>query len=177
MNTPKLAAIAAATVLSTAFSMGSYADKPTHSPVVFIPGGMEVPGAISTIQRNDSGFRVSIETNSLESKVYTMWIFAWHDAATHPNCGGAICTFPADCVMYGTGHLIGAAGKGTFSAHIGVGDTSPVRGGVSCGAGLENARTAAIHAAIADHGELDPSALPGAIQSGGPVVQGTAHEP
>ena len=81
-----------------------------------------------------------------------------------------------DCVIYGTGHLIGAAGKSTFSAYIGVGDTSNVFGGV-CAAGLENARTAEIHMIIADHGELDPSALPGAIQTPGPGVQATVHKP
>jgi hypothetical protein len=82
-----------------------------------------------------------------------------------------------DCTIYGTGHLIGAAGRSTFSTHVSVGDTSRVFGGGACGAGLENARTAEIHAAIADHGELDPSALPEAIRTPGPVVQGAVHKP
>ena len=101
-------------------------------------------------------------------------------AASHAGCDpeADFCTpGTMDCVIYGTGHLVGASGKGNFASSLNVGDTSRVFGGRNCPAGLTDARTAEIHLVVADHGDLDPAQMPAAIMTPGPGVQAAVHAP
>ena len=121
-----------------------------------------------------------MQTSFLENQVYTMWMLVWNDAANHPDCDpdADFCTpGTMDCVIYGTGHLIGAAGKGKGATHWRMGDTSRIFGGRNCPAGLTDARTAEIHLVVADHGDLDPAQMPAAIKTPGPGVQAAVHAP
>ena len=150
------------------------ADRPTSTNMVFVPGFAPVPGSVSTIQRNAGGFTATAQTSFLQSQVYTMWILVWNDASNHPGCDpeADFCTpGTMDCVIYGTGHLVGASGIGNFATSLSVGDTSRIFGGGNCPAGLTDARTAEIHLVIADHGGLDPAQMPDAIKTPGPGVQ------
>lgn len=160
--------------------MAAIADRPTATNMMFIPGFAPVPDSVSTMQRNDSGISATVHTSFLENRVYTMWVLVWNDAANHPGCDPEenFCTpGTMDCVIYGTGHLVGASGNGNFATSLSVGDTSRVFGGGNCPAGLTNADTAEIHLIIADHGDLDPAQLPAAIKTPGPGVQGAVHAP
>jgi hypothetical protein len=53
-------------------------------------------------------------------------------------------------VVYGAGHVIGASGKASYGAYLGVGDTS----GALFGPGLLYPRSADIHLIVHDHGIL-----------------------
>lgn len=163
-----------------ALSTTVLADPPTTTGMAFIPGFAPVPGAVSTLERNDAAIRATVRTSFLDSRVYTLWILLWNDAANHPGCdpdADACTPGTQDCVIYGTGHLIGASGKGNFATHLGVGDTSRTFGGGNCPAGLTDARSAEVHLIVADHGDLDPAQMPEAIKTPGPGVQGAVHAP
>ncbi|HZD51530.1 MAG TPA: hypothetical protein VE175_00655 [Woeseiaceae bacterium] len=114
-------------LLAAAMQRPAYADPPTSTNVPFLSSLDVVPDAYSTVQRNDNGIRAGVDTGLLESQVYTMWILIWNDAADNPNCDSHedFCTAgTADCVIDGTGHLIGTDGIGNFSTSLGVRDTS-----------------------------------------------------
>ena len=156
------------------------ADRPTATNLVFLPGFAAVPGSVSTMWRTDRGITAAVQTAYLQNQVYTLWILVWNDAASHAGCDpeADFCTpGTMDCVIYGTGHLVGASGKGNFASSLNVGDTSRVFGGRNCPAGLTDARTAEIHLVVADHGDLDPAQMPAAIMTPGPGVQAAVHAP
>jgi hypothetical protein len=151
-----------------------------------------IPGAYSTLIRNDRGVTMTFHTTGLVSgNAYTVWWVIFNNpSACVGGCGEDDLTNPAvrASLVFATGHVVGNDTAANFGAWLGVGDTDGVLPNPPSPAGLyglENARTAAIHLVVRSHGPADPHLLPDQINSflGGcssnPYmnVQASIHEP
>ena len=136
----------------------------------------------STLNRNGNGITVNFKTNKLmPGHAYTLWWVVWNnpELCAGPACG--LADFPnANQVevelLYAAGSVAGNNGKGNFSAHLKVGDTTgsvneDIFGLPSYG-GLKNAHKAEIHAVLRSHGPKVPGLVNEQINSyeGGCVV-------
>ena len=110
--------------------------------------GAEVIGSSATLHRTNNGVTLNVKTSNLEpGDAYTVWFVFWNSGVL----GG-----PPSGAHYAAGHVIGANGKGNFSAHLSEGDVSGVLGE---GGPLTNPEGAEFHIVIRSHGP----AIPGMI--------------
>jgi hypothetical protein len=156
-----------------------------------------VPGAYSTLIRNDRGVTMTFHTSGLvDGNGYTVWWIVFNNpaactAGTAPSkCGLGDLPKPAvrASLVFATGHVVGNGDSANFGAWLGVGDLDAVLPNPPSPAGpygLENARTADIHIVVRSHGPADPQLLPDQINSflGGcsatnpcANVQGSTHD-
>lgn len=132
---------------------------------VFNPILGMVTGA-ATLHRNGNGITVNYKTTGLmQNHAYTLWWVIWNKPE---NCDGPCDDadfFIADQVevdvLYGGGHVVGASGKGNFSATLKAGDDSgsindlfglPPAGGLQVG----NTMAAEVHMVLRSHGPAVP---------------------
>ena len=167
-----------------------YAAPPNSSTadVFNVESGVQVPGASSTLVRNDSGINITMHTNSLPEGAYTFWGVIFNN----PNaCNGGVSNCGMDdfgtedvgaSVLRVTGKVVKNGDNAHFGGHISVGDTSEAL----FGPGLVNPLTAAIHFLVRYHGPVIPDEMPdmihtfegGCVSNGGCTVeQATAHLP
>ena len=177
-------------VLIPALGQQAYATNVTTSPVNdLLAGGPVGDGAHSTIIREPGGVTVTVHTNT-EPGTYTMWLLFWNDPSRCTNEGLPNCLPPPaggtdipDTVMFATGQVVPSSGKGDFTAHVDVGQTDGIIGGIER-AGLTNPMGAEIHAVLRTHGPVIADALEGQMTTfGGSCdvqecedVQGAVHE-
>ena len=155
-----------ALALVSAGTASAHGAHQQESAVYEIPGplGAPIDGASASVTRTQSGAAMTIHTSGFgDHHAVTVWVFSF----SHPeNCefGGVLpdgrdrlCGFGDDAVAATgpqlqqlTGHVGGASGNANFGGRIVV----------------ENPLGAEFHVVLADHGPLDPSALPGLIKSG-----------
>lgn len=136
----------------------------------------------STLHRNGNGITVNFKTNGLiPGHAYTLWWVVWNNPEL---CAGPVCGLAdfvnADLVevelLYASGSVAANNGKGNFSAHLKVGDTTESVNeyifGLPSYGGLQNAETAEIHAVLRSHGPKVPGQVNEQINSyeGGCVV-------
>ena len=137
----------------------------------------------STLHRNGNGITVNFKTTTglMPGHAYTLWWVVWNnpESCAGPACG--LADFPnADLVkvelLYAAGSVAGNNGKGNFSAHLKVDDTTgsvnaDIFGLPSYG-GLLDAHKAEIHAVLRSHGPKVPGLVNEQINSyeGGCVV-------
>jgi hypothetical protein len=140
-----------------ASASGNAADHDTV-PVHLLPSAVDVPGAWSTLVRNDNGVTGSVHTDQLiKGDAYTMWFVVFNNpGACVGGCGADDLGRQGvnSSVVYATGHVVGGEGN-NFSGWLGVGDTD----GAVAGPGLLDPRSAEIHLVIRNHG----AAIPGLI--------------
>ena len=105
--------------------------------------GEWIPGASSTINRNNNGISVNFKTKELiPGNAYTMWFVVFGDAPGPPIL-----------VTYAAGHIASGNGNGNFSGHLSTGD-------------IFNApMTAEVHLALRSHGPAQPGIIPEQIQT------------
>lgn len=155
--------IATVMVLATATTAGAGVTKDETS-VYTLPGFALVEGASIEARMTPGGVTISAHTNGLTGgNAYTLWSvsFSHPEHCTHGS-GGRLCG-PGDdgpgpqgfAFQQAGGNVAGASGNLTISGHVIV----------------ENATGAEYHIVVADHGPLDPSALPDQIMSPAPGVQ------
>ena len=103
----------------------------------------EIPGASSTLHRNENGITVNFKTNELiPGNAYTLWFVVFGDAPGPPLFS-----------THAAGHIVGGSGNGNFSGHISVGDI------------IYNPLTAEVHMALRTHGPAQPGMMPDQIQT------------
>lgn len=143
--------------------------------------GPVIPGTSSSLVRTDSGVSMTLKTVQLPpGSVQTAWwvVFNNPEECAHGDGVIALCAEmdlfvspeAQPSVMYATGRVIGATGKGNFAAHLSLGDTSGCHLGpifsdpaladlkFPCNP-LTDARGAEIHIAVHDHGPAIPGML------------------
>ena len=160
-------------VLIPILGQHAHATSVTATPVNdLVAGGPAGDGSFSTIIREPDGVTVTVHTNT-EPGAYTMWVLIWNDPSRCTNGGSPNCLPPPaggndipDTVVFGTGQVVPSSGKGDFTAHIGLGETSGIIGGIER-AGLTNPLGADIHAVLRIHGPVIPGALEGQITTVG----------
>ena len=147
------------------------------------------PGvAVSKLVRTSHGVSMTIKTNMLEAGAYTNWFVIFNDpsqCATEPCSGADVdpsdANFVGSSVLFATGNVVSASGKGGFGAHLSEGDTR----GALFGPGLLDARAAEVHLVVRYHGPVVPALMPAQINSiGGGCfifdcvdVQAAVHQP
>ena len=123
--------------------------NPGGSPPV--TDGPPVLGARGTIHRTENGVAINIHTVDLDpNHVYTVWVI-------EVNCGEPRC-IPVQLA----GHIIGKSGVGNFSGFLGLNSDAAKA--------VQDPFGGDFHCIIADHGEVDPSNLPGAIMTPVPPI-------
>ncbi|MBT8273276.1 MAG: hypothetical protein KJO77_05690 [Bacteroidia bacterium] len=152
-------------------------NKASHSTVeIFNPVYGTTPGT-STLHRNAHGITVNYKTSGLiPGNAYTLWWVIWNNPGN--------CEVPYACnepdfanpvevgveVLYAAGHVVGANGKGNFSARLNAGDNSgsindlfglPAAGGLLQG----NTMEAEVHAVLRNHGPAVPGLVNEQINS------------
>jgi len=170
------AAALTASGLPNPAASASAASKDT-APVFPFPmgSGPDIPGAYSTLIRNDAGVTMTIHTSGLvPGNAYTVWWVIFNNpAACVDGCGLDDLLDPVRSVatrvslVFATGHVVGND-TANFGAWLGVGDLRDVLPKPPSPAGpygLENARTAEVHLVIRSHGPADPQLLPDQINS------------
>jgi hypothetical protein len=126
-------------------------DLASSPPVT--PNGV-VPDASATIVRNEAGVSINIHTFDLmPGHAYTAWVI-------ETTC--ELCPDPPPPTRL-AGNLVGASGVGNFSGHIAVSPDDPM-------VPVQEPLEGNFHVVIADHGELDPAEMPGAIMSPIPPI-------
>lgn len=136
----------------------------------------------STLHRNGNGITVNFKTNGLiPGHAYTLWWVIWNNPEL---CAGPVCGLD-DFVntnlvevelLYASGSVAANNGKGNFSAHLKVGDTTESVNeyifGLPSYGGLQDADAAEIHAVLRSHGPKIPGQVNEQINSyeGGCVV-------
>jgi hypothetical protein len=156
---------------ATAPAAASDADRQTagvmwHAQQAGLGKSGPVAGARAQIVRNDNGIAYKLSTTGLEEgNAYTLWLVVINNPSV---CAADPCTAaeifnPASRsqVRFAAGHVAGASGNGTFAGQVSVG---PLSGWLPNGS-LEDARTAAIHLVINDHGPAIPEFMPNMIHS------------
>lgn len=136
----------------------------------------------STLNRKANGITVNFKCTGLTpGYTYTLWWVIWNNADECATPGACLDTdFPepgsADNVvgvevLYAAGHVVGNNGKGNFSAHLKVDDTSgsinsELFGIISVG-GLQSGNTlgAEVHAVLRSHGPAVPGMINEQIDS------------
>lgn len=114
------------------------------------PGGppnpfVVVAGASSTLHRNKKGITVNFKTVGLiPGNAYTMWWIVFDN----PDIPG-----PPTLNTAAVGHIVGASGKGNFSAHL------------SIGPNFSNPLTAEVHMVLRSHGPAVPGMIPEQIHT------------
>jgi hypothetical protein len=125
-----------------------------------------VAGASAQIVRNDNGIAYKLSATGLEAgNAYTLWLVVINNPSF---CASDPCTAPEifnpasrSQVRFAAGHVAGASGNGTFAGQVSVG---PLSGWLPNGS-VEDARGAAIHLVINDHGPAIPEFMPDMIHS------------
>jgi hypothetical protein len=164
-------------------AVGAPADRST-SPVFDFATEQEIPGAEARMVRTNSGVNYYISTSGLEKgHTYTIWwvIFNNPDACDKADpeedfcaIGDLFVDFPNDltpnpevnpAVMAGSGHVVGASGKGKFASHLREGQITSEHPLFVGGPGLLDARGAEIHLVVRSHGPLNPAAMPEQIKT------------
>lgn len=160
-------------LLTGAFSLSAAAAPAVaqSSGVYWFADASPVPGAWSTLRRNDNGVTMTLHTTGLDpGATYTVWWVVFNNpaACTHGagdlQCGeGDLAPFGGDpavmsSALWATGHVVGNDGVATFAARLNVGRT---HGQVLFGDGLLNAHQAEIHLVVRSHG----APIPGMVKA------------
>lgn len=131
----------------------------------------------STLHRNGNGVTVNFKTSELmPGHAYSLWWVIWNKPEE--------CAIPGECglddfmesamdveveLLYATGSVAGNNGKGNFSAHLKVGDTTESVNedifGLPSFGGLQDADAAEIHAVLRSHGPKIPGLVGEQINS------------
>lgn len=154
---------------STVFAAGAAKDT---VDVIGFNSGLPIDSgvAVSNLVRTGHGVSMTIRTNKLEPGAYTNWFVIFNDplsCMTIP-CGEDDLD-PDDkngvgsSVLFATGNVVGASGKGGFAAHLSEGDTN----GALFGPGLIDSRVAEVHLIVRYHGPVIPALMPAQINSVG----------
>lgn len=125
-----------------------------------------VDGAAAKLVRNDNGISYELTTNSLApGNAYTLWVVVVNNPEA---CDPSPCTGPDifnsatnSQVLYGTGHVAGGSGKGTFAGSLREG---PLDGWLP-GRGFDDSGTAEIHLVLNDHGPKLADFMSGMIKT------------
>ncbi|HSF87624.1 MAG TPA: hypothetical protein VLG28_18435 [Acidimicrobiia bacterium] len=133
--------------------------------VVRQPNSLQVKASVPTPQPGTYVYAPGTVAGSPE--VFTLWAFVFNypDLCDGP-CDGNDLGLGAEALggAYNVGgHVAGAGGQLTITGHINVGDPAGAPPPIFVGAPLESPSTAEIHVALAPHGALDPSTLPGEL--------------
>ena len=145
------------------------ATKSKVDVIGFDSGNPIDPGvAVSKLVRTSHGVSMTIKTNTLEPGTYTNWFVIFNDPT---KCLNDPCVPPADLfvdgvdgsLVFATGNVVGASGKGGFAAHLSEGD---IRGALF-GPGLLDARVAEVRLTVRYHGPVIPALMPAQINSFG----------
>jgi hypothetical protein len=138
-------------------------------------GGVYAPGG-ATLVRQPGGLRASMSVPTPQPgtynypagrtaghpEVFTLWAFVFNypDLCSNPcNADDLGPNTPAKGGVYNVGGHFASGQHLTVAGRIGVGETP------FGGAALESPETAEVHLALAPHGAVDPSALPGEFRS------------
>lgn len=114
------------------------------------PGGppnpfLVVSGASSVLHRNKNGITVNFKTDGLiPGNAYTLWWIIFDN----PEIPG-----PPTLNTAAVGHIVGASGKGNFSAHL------------NPGPNFTNPLTAEVHLILRSHGPAVPGMIPDQIHT------------
>lgn len=135
-------------------TLKSTVNKSENSSTVVVkerPGGppnpfLVVDGASSKLRRNKNGITVNLKTNGLiPGNAYTLWWIVFDNPGTPPG--------PPTLNTAAVGHIVGASGKGNFSAHL------------STGPNFSNPLTAEVHMVLRSHGPAVPGMIPDQIHT------------
>lgn len=161
-----LAAGLAVAVISPVAKAGPAARD--QSAVYVFGTGVQIPGAWSTLVRNEKGVAMNLHTSALApGSASTVWwvVFNSPENCTHgefgSRCGvGDLPPFGGDpsvqaSLLHATGNVIGGAGTAGFGGYLSEGDLT----GVVFGPGLLDSRRADVHLVVRTHGQ----AIPGLI--------------
>lgn len=120
----------------------------------------------STLNRNGNGVTINFKTSGLTpGYAYTLWWVIWNKPENCIEPGACTETDFANALnvevqlLYASGHVAGNNGKGNFSAHLKENDDSGSVHelfGLPNFGGLQDAKTAEIHAVIRSHGPKIP---------------------
>ena len=144
------------------------------------PTGKTVVGS-STLNRKSNGITVNFKCTGLTpGYTYTLWWVIWNKSENCATPGGCLDPdFPVPGsgvnnveveVLYAAGHVVGNNGKGNFSAHLKVDNTSgsvyelfgiPSVGGLQSG----NTMGAEVHVVLRSHGPAVPGMINDQIDS------------
>ena len=176
---PIIAVLLSAAVVSASASSRSTGDIHTFrdSNNVDIPVDDQEDTGTGTLVRTGSGVSANLHTTDLPAGAYTVWWIIFNnpgECAT--DCNGSDLGNPdvGGSVARATGKVVGPDGKGNFSAHLNVGDTSEAL----FGPGLTDSLGAEIHMVIRYHGPVVAANMPAQINSvgGGCVGSGGDFE-
>ena len=129
----------------------------------------------STLNRNGNGVTINFNTSGLmPGHAYTLWWVIWNKpencidpgACAEPDFANALNVEVQ--LLYAAGHVAGNNGKGNFSAHLKENDDSGSIHelfGLPNFGGIQNAKTAEIHAVIRSHGPKIPGLVNEQINS------------
>lgn len=171
-------AIAVLAVLAFAAPAHPAAASRTASDVWQFSDGSAVPGASSTLTRNDNGVSVTLHTSGLPAgDAVTVWWVIFNNPEECDGMAGSPfrCAEPdlfnpdvAGSVQYAAGHIVGGSGRYNIGSYLSEGDTRGCALGedLLC-AGLYDSRAADVHLVVRSHGPALPAYLPGQIQSFG----------
>jgi hypothetical protein len=147
----------------------------TSSNIYQIPDASRVSGGSSTLVRTQEAISASLQTLDLEpGNVYTMWwvIFNNPEKCEHPipdisSCGlddvlgQPLGETPVQVsVQYAAGNIVGETGTVNFGAYLQEGELPEQPGQLVFGPGLIDAKKAAVHLVVRDHGP----AIPGMVE-------------
>ena len=155
--------LVAAGALAPDASRGDRAEL-SQSEVFLFGTTTPVGGGSSQLVRTNAGVTATLQTPSLEpGAVYSLWWVVFNapencGAGTVGTCGlGDLMNDAAmPSLLWGAGHVVGGDGMGNFGAHLRV---SHPPGEVRLGPGLLDARGAAIHLVVRNHGAPIPDRL------------------
>ena len=126
-----------------------------------------VDDAEASLVRKKKGISYRFATNSLNpGNAYTLWVVVVNnpeDCAAQPCSPPDVLTNAAvDAqVLYGTGHVAGGSGKGTFAGSLKEGAID----GWLADRSFDDAATAEIHLILNDHGPKIAAQMPGMIKT------------
>lgn len=126
-------------------------------------------GAVAQLVRTGEGISYSIQTERLVAgHAYTVWVVVINNPGA---CSVRPCSPPVDIignpatasqVVYGTGHVIGMAGRAGFGGTLPAG---PIPEGWLPDQGLDDPLGAEVHLVLNDHGPTIPELMPEMIQT------------
>jgi len=180
-------------LLGLAAPAGASSTRQTANVIENQSGGGAIEAENAHLNRTDNGLSISIkmetpapgtynypdtvpESDQVAPEIFTGWAFIF---ANPDECKNAENTEPGPCngddfgdpdvgggAYNYAGHVKGTGGNMTLSGHIKVGQTAGLRGpGGNTPFPLSNPMGAEVHVAVAPHGQLDPSTLPGELRS------------
>lgn len=157
-----LLTLAIAAMLVAAISILAVAGDRREAPMQPLPTPSQaIEGASVQVNATSDTARIRVKTSGLEDGyAYTLWSFSFSNPGA---CIGGCGSDDADdrpglvgfAVHQVAGHIVGNGDKVNFGGSIKV----------------ENAAGAEYHIVVADHGALDPGALPGQIKTPAGGVQ------